>query len=335
MGLAPLFGWRKSSGASLRQAFMFPGAAALGVAVAHAIVGHKLGYPAVVYTAPIDAGFGARIYASISSTYPGITVALAAFNIAVILQEFQRGIAARRSSAEKKGESESFLEALFRLVGRSRRRYGGYLVHLGITAMFLGFVGTAWSVTKEVALSPGDSTTVFDYSVKYTGTRMCPGSAACSMEENQVTGRRMLFADLEVSRAGKPLGKLSPAKFIYQSPPQTTSEIGLLRGFRDDLYTVLATADPKTKRATFSLHVNPFVAWIWIGLLVLMFGCTVSLWPDVTTERVRSWSYVRVMVGATTGVLLSFYVAQTAAHPFAPRLTQAGFRAQELVEITP
>jgi len=321
MGLAPLFGWRKSSGASLKKAFLVPGSAALGALVVHALVGSRLGYPPIVYTAPLEAGLGAELYARLSSIYPGITVVLAAFNVAVITQEFQRGVAARRSSSTKKGEEEGIVSAVFRLIARSRRRYGGYIVHLGITAMFLGFVGTAWSITKEVALSPGESTQVFDYQLKYVGTRMCPGSASCSPEENQVTGRRMLFADLEVARDGRPLGRLSPAKFIYQSPPQTTSEIGLLRGFRDDLYTVLATADPQTKRATFSLHVNPFVAWIWIGLVVLIFGCTVSLWPDVTTERVQSWSYVRVLVGATTGLLMSFFVAQTAAHPFAPRLT--------------
>jgi cytochrome c-type biogenesis protein CcmF len=329
MGLAPLFSWRKSSGAALREAFRFPAVVGLTVAAVHASLGAKWGYPALLYTAPMDAGVGARIYAGIASIYPGLTVALAAFNVAVVVQEFQRGILARRSSALKKGESESVPLALLRLVARSRRRYGGYIVHVGIAAMFLGFVGTAWSVTKEVALNPGESTQVFDYSVKYLGTRMCPGSASCSAEENQVTGRRMLFADLEVTRAGRPLGKLSPAKFIYQNPPQTTSEVGLLRGFRDDLYTVLATADPKTKRATFSLHVNPFVAWIWIGLLVLISGCTVSLWPDVTTERVHSWSYVRVLVGATTGLMLSFFVAQSVAQPFAPRLTTYGFATQK------
>jgi cytochrome c-type biogenesis protein CcmF len=329
MGLAPLFGWRKSSGSSLTKAFLVPGIAALVGTVLHAALGTKLGYPPIVYTAPLEPGLGARAYAALSSIYPGLTVTLSVFNVAVVLQEFQRGITARRSSALKKGEPESFLSALLRLVARSRRRYGGYIVHLGIVAMFLGFVGTAWSVTKEVALSPGESTQVFDYGVKYLGTRMCPGSASCSMEENQVTGRRMLFADLEVTQGGRPLGRLSPAKFIYQSPPQTTSEVGLLRGFRDDLYTVLATADPQTKRATFSLHVNPFVAWIWLGLLVLIFGCSVSLWPDVSTERVQSWSYVRVLVGATTGLVLSFYVAQTAAHPFAPRLQGADAVALE------
>jgi cytochrome c-type biogenesis protein CcmF len=315
MGLAPLFGWRKSSSDSLARAFAFPGGVTVATIIVHAILGPKWGFPPIVEGATVDPGFAAQVYGKLSSFYPGVTVALAAFNVAVVVQEFYRGVSARRSSAVKKGEPEGVFVALFRLVQKSRRRYGGYVVHLGITAMFLGFVGTAWSITEEVSLNPGESMKVFDYELTYRGTRMCPGGAGCSPEENSVAGRRMLFADLEVKKDGRPMGTLSPAKFIYQSPPQTTSEVGILRGFRDDLYTVLAVADPKTRRATFSIHVNPFVGWIWIGLLVLIAGTSVSLWPDVREEKVKSWAYVRAMVGATASLLLSFYLAISVAQP--------------------
>src|SRR5690606_4309014 len=134
-------------------------------------------------------------FATLSSVFPWITVALAAFNIAVIVQEFQRGIRARRSSSKKKGEQETVLTALLRLVDKSRRRYGGYIVHLGITGMFLGFVGTAWTLEAEVALDPGQSHTIGDYTLTYQGTRMCPGSAKCSAAEQAELGKRMLFAD--------------------------------------------------------------------------------------------------------------------------------------------
>lgn len=318
MGLAPLFGWRKTGGDALRRAFFFPLGVTAAVALFHALLGARWGYPAVVPTVALESSFGGRVYAAIASFFPGVTVALSGFNIAVILQEFYRGTRARMASVAKKGEPESGWVALARLVQKSRRRYGGYVVHLGITGMFLGFVGTAWAINDEANLNPGESHRVGDYELTYKGTRMCPGSTSCSAEENQVTGRRMLFADLEVRKAGHLVATLSPAKFIYQSPPQTTTEVGLLRGPRDDLYTVLATADPKTKRATFSLHVNPFVSWIWIGLLVLMIGTSVSLWPDVSQERVRSWAYVRAFATASVGIFLSFFLAQSAARPFGP-----------------
>lgn len=317
MGLAPLFGWRKTSTDAMRKAFIWPTAVFAVAAVLHAALGARFGYPFIVPADSVEPGFGAAAYAKLSSVFPGVTVALSAFNVAVIIQEFVRGTRARQSSMQKKGEPEGALLALGRLVARSRRRYGGYVVHLGIVAMFLGFVGTAWSIDSEVALSPGQSHRVAGYDLRYTGTRMCPGSASCSPEEQATKGRRMLFATLEVARDGRQLALLEPAKFIYQSPPQTTTEVALLRGLRDDLYTVLAVADPQTRRATFSIHVNPFVSWIWVGLLVLMTGCVVSLWPEPSASRSGAWAYVRGGLAAAVGIFLTVLFAQSLSQPFA------------------
>lgn len=324
MGLAPLFGWRKTSGESLKKAFAFPVGAAVLVGLVHAVFGARLGYPPIVPSAELESGVLAAAFAAVSSTFPWITVFLAVFNVAVVLQEFQRGVRARRSSSRKKGEEESVLVALVRLVDKSRRRYGGYIVHLGITAMFVGFVGTAWSLEEEVALNPGQSHSIGGYELTYQGTRMCPGNPKCSAEEQGELGKRMLFADLEVTHRGRSIGTVSPAKFIYQSPPQTTSEIGLVRGFGADLYTVLAVADPQTKRATFTLHVNPFVSWIWIGLGVLMTGCALSLWPEVGTQRVGAWGYVRATASVAAGIGFAFFLATTSAAPYTVPLRTRG-----------
>ncbi|MCH2107870.1 MAG: cytochrome c biogenesis protein CcsA [Polyangiaceae bacterium] len=316
MGLAPLFGWKKTSKKALRTAFTFPLICTLIVTILQAIFGEYLGVPSIVPTESVESGFGAEVYAKVSSLFPGLTVSLASFNLSVVLQEFYRGVKARRSSTKKKGEQEDYFTALIRLIGKSRRRYGGYIVHLGIASMYLGFVGTAWSVTEEIALNPGESREVAGYQLSYQGTRMCPGNPRCSPEEQATKGRRMLFADLEITKDGKSLGRLSPAKFIYMSPPQTTSEVGLLRGLNADLYTVLATADPKTKRATFSIHINPFVSWIWIGLSVLIIGCFVSLWPEVREKRSTSWIYLRATASGAVGILVTFYFATSLAQPF-------------------
>ncbi|NLE86044.1 MAG: heme lyase CcmF/NrfE family subunit [Myxococcales bacterium] len=316
MGLAPLFGWRKTSGESLKKAFTFPLAVTGVVGVLHALLGSRFGYPPIVRSAEFETGALASAFAAVSSVLPWVTVALAAFNVAVVVQEFYRGVRARRSSTKKKGEQEGVLTALVRLVDKSRRRYGGYIVHLGITAMFVGFVGTAWTLESEVAMDPGQSHTIGDYTLTYEGTRMCPGSPKCSPAEQAELGKRMLFADLDVTYRGRSLGTVSPAKFIYQSPPQTTTEVGLLRGMRADLYTVLAMADPQTKRATFTFHVNPFVSWIWLGLGILMGGCALSLWPEVSTQRVGAWSYVRATAGAAAGIGFAFYLATTSATPY-------------------
>lgn len=321
MGLAPLFGWRKTSSSSLKTAFAFPVGVLLLTVLLHFLFGTRFGYPPIVPGATVEAGFGARLFAHISSAFPAVTVGLSAFNVSVVIQEFVRGARARMSSARKKGEPEDPFTAVVRLVARSRRRYGGYVVHLGIVCMYLGFVGTAWTVESEVSLDPGQSHSIDGYELLYQGTRMCPGSPKCSVAEQSEKGKRMLFADLEVRRDGEKIAQLSPAKFIFQSPPQTTSEVGLLRGFRADLYTVLATADPETKRATFTFYVNPFVSWIWLGLLTLILGCSVSLWPEISSRRVGAWDYVRGGAAAAVGILLSFYLASSMSQPFATHLS--------------
>jgi len=324
MGLAPLFGWRKTSRAALLGAFRFPTVVALCVLALHCALGWRLGLPPVVPASNVEPGFGAQAFAAVSQFFPGLTVTLAGFNVAVIVQEFWRGTRARMSAARKRGDEEGPFVALGRLVQKSRRRYGGYVVHLGIVGMFLGFVGTAWSVEHEVRMMPGERHEIFGYELTYQGTRMCPGGARCSAEEQATEGRRMLFADLDVRKNGRELGRISPAKFIYQSPPQTTTEVGLLRGLSADLYTVLAVADPQTKRATFTFHVNPFVSWIWLGLLTLIGGCAVSLWPEVGMERVSAWRFGRAALAGATGVVLTVLFAQSLAQPFAAGWAQSG-----------
>ncbi len=349
MGLAPLFGWKKTSGESLKKAFTFPLAALFGAALLHGLFGSSIGAPPLVEPPKLEGGVGAALFARVSSVLPLVTVSLAAFNLAVVLQEFQRGISARRSSSQKKGEQESVLVALVRLVDKSRRRYGGYVVHVGITCMFLGFVGSAWTLEQEAVLDPGQRTTLGGYELTYKGTRMCPGNPACSPAEQAEMGKRMLFADLDVSKNGRSLGTVHPAKFIYTSPPQTTSEVGLIRGLRSDLYTVLAVADPQTKRATFKVYVNPFVSWIWVGLAVLIFGCTLSLWPEVSARRASAWTYVRFGAGATAGIGFALYLATSLSTPYsvplrgalasvvvaapAPHAVQTGAANEETVDV--
>src|SRR3954470_11207399 len=208
MGLAPLFGWRKTSEGALKQAFKWPAIAFVGAAVLHFAVGQRFGYPAMVPRDPFYPGLVGVILQKIGSFAPVVVVSLAAFNVAVIVQEFQRGVSARRRSAEKRGEPEGALGALFNLVAKNRRRYGGYIVHLGIVGMFIGFVGSAWNLEREVTLVPGQTHQIGEFNIKYLGTRMCPGNPKCSAEEQADLNKRMLFADFHVVRTGQDLGEI-------------------------------------------------------------------------------------------------------------------------------
>jgi cytochrome c-type biogenesis protein CcmF len=316
--MAPLFGWRKTSGTSIKKAFRVPLIAMAVMIVLHAVFGSSLGYPPMVPRDAFYPGLVGIVIQKIGSTLPAITIALSAFNVAVIVQEFVRGVNARRAAASKRGEDESVLVALLRLVEKNRRRYGGYIVHLGIVSMFVGFTGTAWDIDRETAMVPGDHYQIGQYDLTYLGSRMCPGNPKCSPEEQADIEKRMLFADVDVVRAGKHLGRVSPAKFFYQSQPDgPTTEVSMMRSLREDLYTVVGQIDPQSKRATFQFHVNPLVSWIWVGLLILMTGTITSLFPELSFGELGAWSYIRAGAGVAAGTAFAVWIAMAPSMAFA------------------
>src|SRR5262249_15592891 len=151
----------------------------------HVAIGRKMHFAPFVVPDRIYEGFTGSLLQKIGAPLPLLSIMLCGFNLAVIVQEFARGIKSRR-----KGSDETFVVALINLVAKARPRYGGYIVHLGILLMFLGFTGRSWGVDKEVSLKPGETVEVDHYRLKYIGPRM---------EVDQT--KRMIFADLAVTDA--------------------------------------------------------------------------------------------------------------------------------------
>ena len=141
-GVGPLLGWRKTAFINLRNQFMWP--TTFGVVAAGALL-----------------AFGLRNWASVSC------FALSAFVFGTILQEFAWGANIRR-----KNTGTDFLTALIGLVGRNKRRYGGYIVHIGIVLMFIGFAGGAYKIDQQTALKLGDKITVGSYTIRNDGIKV-------------------------------------------------------------------------------------------------------------------------------------------------------------------
>src|SRR5262245_956068 len=324
MGLAPLFGWRATSKDALKKAFRIPLAVFVVTYVAHLTLGGKFGYPAIVERDAVYSGIFGVVVQKMSSVLPGIAVALVAFNLSVIVQEFARGVGARQRSADKKGEKESVLVALVRLIDKNRRRYGGYIVHVGICSLFVGFVGGAWVLERESALMPGERTSIGGYDIRYDGSRMCPGNPRCKPHEQADVAKRMIFAELTVFKDGRELTRLTPAKFIYLRRPEApTTEVAIHKTFREDLYTIVGSVDPQTKRATLQFHVNPFVTWLMVGLSFIIAGSLTSLSPYFERQESTAWAYLRTGAGVATTLMLSVWLAWTPSSSFAtqrPRL---------------
>jgi cytochrome c-type biogenesis protein CcmF len=313
MGVGTLFGWKKTSPEALKRAFVAPTTAAFLAVAAHFALGRKLGFPAVVWSEPIYGGALGSALRAFNAYTPVLGFALAIFNVTVIAQEF---VFLFRSQSRAGDGGRGFLAKIpaplrplaaivcfplwmVMLPPTGRRRYGGYIVHLGIALMFLGFTGKSWTVDRETSMAPGQTYKVERLAVQYVGPRM-------EVDNN----KRMIFADIRVFEEGKEIGKLAPAKFIYKKMPDSpTTEVELLRSIRDDLYLVVGSINPDTKVASLQIHLNPLVNWIWFGALILIFGSFVGMWPELDPEESRAWRVARgtaaVAASTTLGVILA------------------------------
>lgn len=308
MGAGTLFGWKKTSSDALRRAYRVPLAALFLTGVLHLAFGRTLGFPAMVWSAPIYAGALGQALRTFNAATPLLGLSLAAFNASVILQEFVLLFRSRRKSGANRetpgvlwaaGIVPGFLYTLVTLPPPSRRRYGGYIVHFGIVLAVVGFTGRAWDVDRETSLAPGETYQVESYTLQYLGPRMEVDNS-----------KRMIFADVKVLKAGQVVGKVSPAKFIYKKSPESpTTEVSILHSLREDLYLIIGTINPSTKVATLQVHVNPLVSFIWVGCMVLIFGSIICMWPQMQEHEARSWSLVRGTVATAASLIVGAALA--------------------------
>jgi len=303
MGTAPLLGWRKTTQQLLIRSFRWPVAAAVVVMALHLVLGARLGFPPFVEAQPAFSGWLGAALAGLQGKLPLLAVGLVAYNLAVVIQELLRGIQARRKSKD-----EGTLVALRRLLSRSRRRYGGYLVHAGVAVMILGFAGRSWGVSGEASLKPGESFRIADYTLTYAGSEH-------RTDNPEYTS---LLAHLDVSQNGSPIGRLSPEKRFYRASPQRPApEVALHLTLREDLYVILGMLNPRSQLASFQIHINPLVAFVWLGTLCLVAGALSAMWPERSRRRAgaRVSRYGRALAAAATIVMLALLLASaTSAH---------------------
>ncbi|MBM4359408.1 MAG: cytochrome c biogenesis protein CcsA [Deltaproteobacteria bacterium] len=314
MGTAPLLGWRKTSERLFYRSFTFPIGAMVVAAVLHLSLGERLGFPAFVAAEPVkESGLWLKL-AWLQGKLPLVTMMLVAYNLAVVSQEFYRGIVARQKS-----KPEGVVTALLRLVSKSRRRYGGYIVHVGIAVMFFGFAGRAWGLDKEASLLPNETMTIGEYTLTYKGTHR-------DVDHEKTA----VVTDIDVAKSGAAAGSIHPARFIYKaSPGQPSTEIGRFSTPKNDLYVVVGMINPETKAASVQAHVNPLVSYVWLGVMILIAGALVAMWPEPTEEEAGAFGYVRALGTAATMVMLSVLLALAPSYAYAQ---QQDMRREGVVE---
>jgi cytochrome c-type biogenesis protein CcmF len=259
-GVGPLIAWRKASAANLQRQFVVP-----------LLCG--------VVTAAVLVVMGLRDF------YPLVALSLAGFVVGTVGQEFYRGIRARMSL-----HGEQMALALAHLVARNRRRYGGYIVHIGIVIYFVAFTGLAFKVKHEAVLQPGAVDTLRSpFGQVYTFTHM-------GISQYTRLNRHVSVATLEVRIDGKRIGIITSERRQYvdsfdQPTFEPATEIGLRSTLREDLYVVFAGSPDGTETARYTIMINPLVSWFWIGCGVLTIGGLIAMWPggpQVRTPRRRA-----------------------------------------------
>jgi cytochrome c-type biogenesis protein CcmF len=257
MGVAPLAAWRHSTAKTLGRAMWKPFLASLVVVVLVLVTGIR--HPAALL------GFW-----------------LSAFVASVTLYEFWRGVRARHSKSD-----ESYPVALWRLIGRNRRRYGGYVIHLGVVLMAIGIIGIELFQTEtQGTIAQGEQIVLGDYSMRFDELAVF----------DTADGRNVARAVVSVFKDGNYVGELHPRRDFYFESQQPMTIPGVRSTWEDDYYVLLVDWQPvSTAGATFKVYHNPLVNWMWLGGLVFILGTLIAAWPDKDPEtmavRARS-SYV-------------------------------------------
>ena len=226
------------------------------------------------FTAPVVAAAGGALIAvatGLGGAFAVLTYALAAFVGATVVQEFARGIRARRTL-----HGEGAGTAFANLLRRNGRRYGGYVVHLGIVLVAVA-VATSQSKTIEIerTVRAGEHFDVAGYTVAFGGLR--------NVSEPQ---RDLLVADLAITGNGAD-EQLKPSLVFFPNATQAVGSPGISAGLRDDVYTILAAYDTSAKSwATIRVLVIPLVSWLWLGGAVVGLGAVIAALPQPKRREV-------------------------------------------------
>jgi cytochrome c-type biogenesis protein CcmF len=261
-GIGPVIAWRRASKRNLRRNFLVPVVGSFAISAALWIAGVRHG---------------------LSLTTWGI----GAFVLIIVAVEFWKGTRAR---ARIEGESRPI--AFFHLVSRNRRRWGGYIVHVGIVLIFGGIAGASYNQDVRQHLMPGDTMDVASpwghtYHLTYEGLSTSIGRGQRNLDWQAI-------ALISVRKGDKSLGNMTTEKRKYTTADQTMTEVGIRTSPQEDLYLILSAVDDlngvlgnnaNAQGIDLQVLVKPLLSWIWWGGLVLVVGSIIALWPSAERRR--------------------------------------------------
>ena len=242
MGVAPLSAWKYSTVKTLGRAVWKPFLVSLLV-------------PVIAF------------FLGIRNPFALLGFWLCALVSVITLYEFWRGALARHRKS-----GEIFPLALWNLAGRNRRRYGGYIIHLGVVLMALGIIGIELFQTEtQGTIAQGEQLSLGRYAIRFDSLA----------NFDHTDGRNVARAVISVYKDDQYVGELHPRRDYYYESQQPMTIPGVRSTWEDDLYVLLVDWQPiSTVGATFKIYHNPLVNWLWLGAFVFILGTLVAAWPD-------------------------------------------------------
>ncbi|MFI5090731.1 MAG: heme lyase CcmF/NrfE family subunit [Terriglobales bacterium] len=250
--VGPLLAWRKTSLESLRRNFLWPAVAAVATAV-------------------LLIAFGMRPWQDMSVFYSLMAISLSVLVMATVASEFIRG---GRVIREKTGQS--LLASMVQLTRRNTRRYGGYLVHLGVVVSVIGIAGSAFNQQNEAPLGVGDRMSIGPYTLV---------GRSYTQDDNPNYGSESAIVD--VYKGNDKVATMYPERRMFKASGQTATIVANRSTLKEDLYLVYAGRNEENGPPIIRAHLNPLVEWLWLGVYVIIFGTLVALVPNAAAVTLR------------------------------------------------
>lgn len=242
MGICPLIAWRRANLKNIISNFAIPVTVALLAA-------------------------GGLYTQAVTKPYALISYSICIFVAVSTFQDILKGILVR-----KKLTGENMVTSTIRLLTRNRRRYGGYIIHLGIVMMIVGITGSnVYNLELTQTVQPGQAIEMAGYQLTYNG-----------LEETVRKNTQIVYADTVLSKDGQILKNLRIEKVFYPTSEQPSTEPAIHSTWEEDFYVTLAGWE-QDMSASFKINLNPLVKWLWTGGYVLIFGTIFALWPGKGT----------------------------------------------------
>ncbi len=238
-GICPLIAWRKATWKNFRRNFVYP------------VVGGLL-------------TGGTALAVGVRDWWAMLFFSAAGFVLLTVFFEFYKGTRARQAI-----RPTNAITALIDLTAMNKKRYGGFVIHLGAVAVFVGITASSlFGVEKFFSVQPGGQFSLAGYTLQFD-----------QLLQRDDPEKTVILAPVEVYKGDSLIGKLSPEKHLHHKSNQPQTEVAIRSTITEDLYVVLSDFD-QTGAVTFHLYVRPMVMVIWIGVAIMVLGGLFNLIPD-------------------------------------------------------